>query len=130
MCVEMGTTAAAIFNQQTNAWYFTRGSATIEVFLSMYETPQKTQRTFIRCFAPLIAIPVDAANKLDLYQGALEANARYMGMKISSLIDKGLLCAIAERDIEGMEYQEMVTLIVDVGYWADELDDFLRKQFG
>lgn len=130
MCIEMGTTADKIFNKSTNAWYFTRGSSTIEVFLNSYPTAQGNTRTFIRCFAPLINIPSDATRKLDLYQGALEANTKYMGIKISSIVDKNMLVAIAERDIMGMDYGEMVTMIADIGYWADELDDFLKQQFG
>jgi hypothetical protein len=130
MCTEMGTSAEKIFNPKTNAWYFSRGSSTIEVFLTSYETANKSLRTFIRCFAPLLVIPGNEKKKLDLYQGALEANAKYMGLKISSIVDKGILCAISERDINGMDYDEMVTLITDIGYWADELDDFLKKTFG
>lgn len=129
MCKQIGTTADKIYNPKTGAWYFSRGSSTIEVFLTSYETPSKSIRTFIRCFAPLHVIPVSDSQKLDFYQGALEVNTKYMGIKLATIAEKGILCAIAERDIEGMDYQEMVTLISDIGYWADELDDFLKKNF-
>ncbi|MEO8404198.1 MAG: YbjN domain-containing protein [Chitinophagaceae bacterium] len=129
LCKEIGTTADAIFSPKTNAWYFTRGSSKIEVFLTSYDTASKTTRTFIRCFAPLHVIPATNEKKLDFYQGALEVNAKYMGIKLATIADKGILCAIAERDIQGMDYQEMVTLISDIGYWADEIDDFLKTNF-
>ncbi|MEO5564652.1 MAG: YbjN domain-containing protein [Chitinophagaceae bacterium] len=128
LCMEIGTTADKVYNPQTSAWYFTRGSSKIEVFLTAYQTP-KGMRTFIRCFAPLYNIPT-GDKRLDFYQGALEVNTQYMGVKLGTLADKNLLCAISERDIEGMDYPEMVTLISDIGYWADELDDFLKKTFG
>ena len=53
-----------------------------------------------------------------------------MGIKLSILPDKGLLCAIAERDIDGMDYEEFVTLISDIGYWADHFDNYLQEHFG
>jgi hypothetical protein len=128
LCREIGTTAAKVYNPKTGAWYFTRGSSTVEVFLTTYQV-QNSTRTFIRCFAPLYSIPVKE-KKLDFFQGALEVNTQYMGIKLGTLADKNLLCAIAERDIDGMDYQELVTLISDIGYWADQLDDFLKKTFG
>jgi hypothetical protein len=130
LCSEVGTDPDKIFNAQTKAWYFTKGSASIEVFMTSYETVGKTIRTFIRCFAPIYPLPLDPQKKLDLFQGALEANTQYMGVKISSIADRGFLYAVAERDIEGMDYQEFVTLISDLGFWADQLDDFLKERFG
>jgi hypothetical protein len=129
LCRETGTTADAVYNPKTGAWYFARGSSTIEVFLTSYETEQGSIRTFIRCFAPLHVIPPDTVDKLDFFHSALEANTRYMGIKLGTIAGKGLLCAIGERDIEGLGYFEMVTLITDTGYSADQLDDFLKKKF-
>ncbi len=53
-----------------------------------------------------------------------------MGVKLSMLPEKGFLYAVAERDIEGMDYQEFKTLISDLGYWSDQLDDVLKERFG
>ena len=53
-----------------------------------------------------------------------------MGIKLSTIPDKGLLCAIAERDIDGMDYQEFISLISDISNYADFLDDYLRVKFG
>jgi hypothetical protein len=130
LCAEIGTTAENIYNPQSKAWYFNRGSTTIEVFLNSYETVNKQVRTFIRCFAPIYTLPNDPQKKLDLFQGALEANSQYMGVKISTIASKGFMYAVAERDIEGMDYKEFVTLVSDLGYWADRLDDFLKERFG
>lgn len=130
LCAEIGTAADDIYNPQSKAWYFNRGSSTIEVFMTSYETVNKTVRTFIRCFAAIYPLPADPQKKLDLFQGALEANSQYMGVKISTLANKGFMYAVGERDIEGMDYKEFVTLISDLGYWADKLDDFLKERFG
>ena len=130
LCKSIGTTADAVYNAKTQAWYFSRGSSTIEVFLTMVETDQKTERTFIRCIAPVLIIPGNALDKLAMFQKALELNTKKMGIKLGVNTDKGLLCAMAERDIDGMDYDEFITLISDLGYWAAQLDDHFEKHSG
>ena len=53
-----------------------------------------------------------------------------MGVKLGTIPDKAHVYAIAERDIDGMDYDEFKLLISDLGYWADQLDDILRTRFG
>ncbi len=130
LCQQLGTTVERIYNPQSKSWFFSRGSATIEVFLTSYSTGNGGSRTFVRCFAPIYIIPNDPQQRADLYQGALEANTQYMGVKLSTNLSRGLLYAVAERDIEGMEYAEFVTLVSDLGYWADQMDDYLKTRFG
>ncbi|MGK2861976.1 MAG: YbjN domain-containing protein [Chitinophagaceae bacterium] len=126
LCRDIGTTADAIYNEKTSAWYFTRGSSTIEVFLTTIETGSNIKRTFIRCIAPIMDIPGDEKKKLSIFQKALELNNRHMGIKLCSNTEMGLLCAVTERDIEGMDYDEFINLITDIGFWADHLDDSFK----
>lgn len=130
LCTEIGTNADDIYDAKTGSWYFTRGSVSLELFMTSYETADKRVRTFVRVFSPIYPIPQDPQDKADLFQGALEANAQYMGVKLSTIASKGYLYAVAERDIDGMDYEEFTLLINDVGYWADQLDDYLKKTFG
>jgi hypothetical protein len=37
--------------------------------------------------------------------------------------------SVAERDIEGMDYVEFVTVINDLAHWAEKLADYLKKRF-
>jgi hypothetical protein len=130
LCTEAGADPEKIYSEKNNAWYFLRGSSTLEVFFTSNETEEKTTRTFIRCFSTIYPIPVDSIKRTELYYVALEINARNMGVKIGTMADKGYMYAIGERDIEGMDYPGFVTLISDVGYWADHLDDLLKQRFG
>ena len=130
LCKDIGTSADAVYNTKTSAWYFTGGSSTIEVFLTTTDVNDEAGRTFIRCMAPLYPIPVNPVKQFEVFQKALELNTRHMGIKLSIIPDKGLLCAIAERDIVGMDYEEFVTLISDIGYWADHFDNYLQEHFG
>ena len=129
MCLEIGTTEQAVWDANNKAWYFVRGSISIEVFLNTYELSDKSTRTFLRVFSPIFKLP-ESAKQLELLQGAIEANAQFMGVKIGTMADKGWMYAISERDIIGMDYAEFVTVINDLGYWADKLDDFLQERFG
>ena len=130
LCAEIGCTPESIYNKESNSWFFSRGSASIEVFLSSYETVVKTVRTFVRCFAPVCPIPANEPKKIQLYQEALESNVRFMGVKLGVMPEKGFMYAIAERDIDGMDYIEFKTLISDLGYWADQMDNMLNERFG
>ncbi len=129
LCHEIGANADAIYNAKTGAWYFSSDSSTIELFLTTMETGQQAERTFVRCFAPICAIPDDTKKKLAVFQSALEINTDRMGIKLSALTDKRLLCAVTERDIDGMDYQEFITIVRDIGYWADQLKEYFKKQF-
>jgi hypothetical protein len=128
LCQEIGANADSIFNAKTGAWYFAGKSSTIEVFLTSIQTGEK-ERTFIRCFAPLCGIPADTKRKLDMYQAVLEINTQRPGIKLSVTSDKRFLCAVSERDIDGMDYQEFLSIITDISFWADQLSDFFKKQF-
>ena len=128
LCHEIGANADSIYNAKTGAWYFAAKSTTIEVFLTSFQSGEK-ERTFIRCFAPLCGIPADTKRKLDMYQAALELNTQRPGIKLSVTSDKRFLCAVSERDIDGMDYQEFLSIITDISFWADQLSDFFKKHF-
>jgi hypothetical protein len=130
LCTEAGADPQKIYSATNDAWYFARGSSTLEVFFTSYETDDKTERIFLRCFSTIYPIPIDTPRRQELYHVALEINARNMGVKIGTMADKGYLYAIGECDIESMDYHEFVTLVHDVGYWADHLDDLLKSRFG
>jgi hypothetical protein len=129
LCKEIGINEETIYNKERKAWYFSKGQLSIEVFMTSYETVRKTVRTFIRVFAPIYTVPKDAQRQLELYQGALEANAQYMGVKVATIVEKGFVYAVAERDIEGMDYVEFVTVVNDLAHWAEKLAEYLKKRF-
>ncbi len=129
-CAEVGCTPESIYNKDSNSWFFKRGSATVEIFMSSYETVVKTVRIFVRCFSPVCPLPADEQKKAQLYQEALQNNSTMMGVKLCIMPEKGYMYALAERDIDGMDYTEFQTLMGDLGYWADQLDDLLQARFG
>jgi hypothetical protein len=130
LCTEAGADPQEIYNHENETWYFSKGSSTLEVFLTSYETAEKVIRTFIRCLSAIYPIPVDPSKRQELYFVALEVNTRNMGVKIGTMADNGYMYAIAEREIDGMDYREFVVLVNDVGYWAEQLSDLFKSRFG
>ena len=130
LCEDMGVEEKKVFSPKTGAWYFVQGSSTIEVFLTTQKNLQQQPQTFIRCIAALCEIPKDGKKQLALYKTALAINGSYLGYKISADEERGLVCIISERNISGMDYDEMITLINDLSHWADKLDTFLQEHFG
>lgn len=130
LCTQIGVTPESVYSEEFKSWSFSKGASSIEVFFTSYETSSKTIRTFIRCFSAIYPIPPEAQKQLDLYRVAMESNIHYMGVKMGTIPNKAFLYAVAERDIEGMDYDEFVTLISDLGYWAERLSGELRAKLG
>ena len=130
LALEAGTTADAVYNKQNDAWYFTKGSVTVEVFFSSYNTVRNTIRTFLRCFAPVYSLPQQPEMQAAINKRILEMNGNFMGVKLSRIADKPFVYAVAERDIQGMDYNEFATTVYDLASWADQLDDLLIQEFG
>ncbi|RYG48026.1 MAG: hypothetical protein EOO01_14065 [Chitinophagaceae bacterium] len=130
LCRQLGANADAIYNAKTGAWYFSRGASTIEVFLTNVGDNEETGRIFFRCIAPIYTITTNPIRQFELYQKMLELNTRHMGIKLALIPDKQLICVISERDIEGMDYGEFITVITDISYWAGYFETSLKEQFG
>lgn len=130
LCQEMGVEKKNVYNANTGAWYFVQGASTVEVFMTTQKNLQQQPQTFLRCMAPLCEIPGDVKKQFDLYKTGMAINGSYLGYKISADEKRGLVCIIAERNISGMDYPEMLTLINDLSLWADKLHPFMRDQFG
>lgn len=130
LCTQIGTSPDAVYSAEFNSWNFARGGQNVEIFFTSYETSVKTVRTFIRCFSAIYPLPQEPQKQLDLYRTAMENNTQFMGVKMGTIPAKGFLYAIAERDIEGMDYAEFTTLIGDLGYWAEHLSNLLRNKMG
>ncbi|MET0636377.1 MAG: hypothetical protein ABWZ25_10150 [Chitinophagaceae bacterium] len=129
LCDSIGVSAEKVYHPTTNAWYFSNGTSTIEVFLSNQKSSDGQSETFIRCMAPLCQIPMDIMKQFAMFRTVLQINAKYMGFKITADEERGIFCIVSERNISGMDYDEMVSMIDGLGHWADKLDKFLVSEF-
>jgi len=125
---EIGLNNDTIFNKERNAWYWSRGSAKIEVFVESVDLSSGAKRHFLRVFSPMVKVPPGAGTAF--YRRLLELNDKSLGVKLTLLPSSDTIYATYERDIKGMDYDELADTIADVEWWADNLDDKLMQEFG
>ena len=81
----------------------------------------------MRIFSPIIKVPEN--NQANFYKKLLEINDSKLGVKLTLLPGSTQVYATFERDIKGIDYEELATCIADLEWWADELDDELAVEF-
>ena len=123
---EIGLTKEQTFNPEKRAYYWVKGSARIEVFIQEIKF-ESHARYYLRIFSPIIKVPT--TNQLSFYKRLLEINDSKLGVKLTLLPNSDQVYATFERDIKGIDYEELATCIADLEWWADELDDELAREF-
>ncbi len=125
---EIGLTKDLTFDPERNAYYWKRGSATLEVFVDDVPVGNNEIRSFLRVFSFLGNSP--KTNLEDFYKYLLELNNTYLGVKLTLSPESQKVFATYEWDISGIDYEGLKTCIMDLEWWADELDDELQQKFG
>lgn len=125
---EAGMNREQVYKPEKKAWYWTRGSAKIEVFIQEIKFENAASRFYLRIFSPLIKIP--QTNTQEFYRRLLEMNDSKLGVKITIMPGSDQVYATYERDIKGIDYDELVTCVADLEWWADALDDELAHSYG
>lgn len=102
-------------------WSFRRGSAIVEIYLSVQDGVG-----YLQVLSPIIHIPTDAT--LPLYRHLLELNLQLTSAALGVYTD--VVYVFYERPIEGLDSVEVNDIITKVAGYADDLDDQLVEQFG
>lgn len=125
--VGKGISLSEAYSPDKKMWSLKRGSANIQIILLTVPVGENVFREFVQAASPIMLIP--KGRETELYRKLLELNDVKLGIKFS--IQKGTdqVWALAERDLIGMGYSELTTVLEDFGFWADELDDVLKKEF-
>jgi hypothetical protein len=123
-----GMSKEQVYNTEKRAWYWNRGSAKIEVFIQEIKFDPAYSRYYLRIFSPIFKVP--QINQLEFYRQLLEMNDSKLGVKLTIMPGSDQVYATYERDIKGIDYDELVTCIADLEWWADSLDDELVRTFG
>ncbi|MEM7103557.1 MAG: YbjN domain-containing protein [Bacteroidota bacterium] len=128
----VGVDPTTCWNEEKKAYYVTKGSARIEVFISNHPMKDGSIRHYLRIFSGMMKVP--HANRERFYRRLLELNDQSLGVKLTVMPnaqpDNDWVYATFERDIKGIDYNETATCIADLGYWADMFDDQLKNEFG
>jgi len=124
---ERGVDPSTVYNETKKTWSLKRGSAHIDIMLLEIPVGNDQIREFLQAASPIIKVP--KAKELLFYKRLLELNDIKLGVKLSLQKDSDLVWALTERDLIGMDYSELQTILEDIGFWADEFDDILNKEF-
>lgn len=124
---EIGLSKEDTYNEKSNAYYWYRGSALVEVFVQDVPVSDGL-RSFLRVFSYLGDIPSFKREKV--YRYLLELNDHNLGVKLTIMPETDKIYATYERDIQGIDYKEVKTCITDLEWWSDELDDLLKEKLG
>ena len=124
--VKVGLTKEQTYNPERKAWYWKRGSAGIEVFVQEINLGTYS-RFYLRVFSLILQVP--PGSELKVYKRLLELNDTNLGLKLTLLPNSDKVYATFERDINGIDFEELATTIGDLEWWADKLDDELAQEF-
>ena len=125
----VGLSREQCFNEQKGTWNSKLGSANIQIYIETINFSNGSSREYLRIFSPLLEIPVAQQAQAAFYRHLLELNDGNLGVKITVMPNTNWVYATYERDIRGIDYEEVATCIGDLELWADKLDDELKERF-
>jgi len=102
-------------------WSFQKGSAMVEIYLSVQDGVG-----YLQVLSPIVHIPTDAT--LPLYRRLLELNLQLTSAALGIYTD--VIYVFYERPIEGLDAVEANEIITKIAEYADRLDDELVNEFG
>jgi hypothetical protein len=123
----VGLTRDQVFNAEKQSWHWRIGSASIQIYIETIIFKSGSSRDYLRIFSPLMQTP--ANDQLRFFRHLLELNDGNLGVKLTVMPNSNWVYATYERDIRGIDYEELATCIADLEWWADKLDDELKGQF-
>lgn len=102
-------------------WWLREGSAKIFIFV------QETQSgTCLRVTSPILKVPT--ANREQFYQKLLSINSDLSNCALALYQD--VVLVVAQRQTQGLSQEELDSIVWNIAYVADLLDDRLAKEFG
>lgn len=102
-------------------WTFQRGSATIEIFISL-----QNNVGYFQVLAPILHLP--QSGLLPLYRRMLELNLQLTNAALGIYADTVYI--FSERPLQGLDADEANQIITLVASYADDLDNQLVEEFG
>lgn len=123
----VGLQPEQVYNPEKRNWTWKKGSASIEIFIMRIDLGAGYIRDFIKIFTLVMQVP--QTNQLAFYRRLLELNDEKLGIKLTLQKGSNHVWGTFERDINGMDYNELVAFIADFEIWADLFDDMLKTEF-
>lgn len=118
---------ATVKAKDADRWYLVQGSADFHIeFFKYNKGGEKGEVDCVEVGSVIMKLPQE--NFLPLYRRILELNASGVGCYFG--IRKDLVMLLSTRELTGLDYVELKTMVDDVRIYADYWDDILIKEFG
>jgi hypothetical protein len=117
----LGIDPKTCYDAENISWSLQKGSAEVTLLLFSLEG-----KDYIEVSAPVIEAPEE--NELEFYRQLLEINSGIIGIKFA--LENGLVWLLAQRELDGLDESEALTMLERVGNFADEIEDKLKNEFG
>ncbi|MCU0430279.1 MAG: YbjN domain-containing protein [Cytophagaceae bacterium] len=118
----LGVDPASIRGQVFGEWYLQRGSATVLVKINTVNAYNGVKDILVILTA-IASVP--ARNQEVLFRKLLEENHKLLNERFTIFNDQ--ICLVSSRDMQGMDAQEVHSMIDGQSYAADLLDDKVRE---
>lgn len=114
-------------DSEKNLWYLVQGSA--KFHLELFQFNKGPDTGMVDCIeAGGIIMRLPQENLLPLYRRLLELNSSSVGVYFA--IRNNLVMLLSTRELAGLDYTELKTLVDEVRYFSDYWDDILMQEFG
>lgn len=120
---ELGVEPVGCRGEKPGQWNLRKGSA--RVWLDLWYSSAE-ERPYYQVMSPVLPLPTQ--NREAFFQELLELNDRLFGVAFSLHRNWAWLKAI--REVEAMDPSEALAMIVRVGRYADQYDDYLAEEYG
>ena len=124
----IGLDRNSAYYPEKKVWLWRKGSVQIEVKIQRLTFADGYFRDILRVFSPIMDVP-STSNLLGFYRRLLELNDEKLGIKLCLVPNSPKVWASFDRDITGIDFNELRTFIGDFEFWADKLDEELKGQF-
>lgn len=127
MLKEWNIDPATVKDQKREMWYLVQGSAKFHIELFKFNKgPQIGDVDCVEIGGIIMKLPQDGF--LPLYRRLLELNSTSVGVYFA--IRNNLVMLISTRELAGIDFNELKTMVDEVRYFSDYWDDILMEEFG
>lgn len=107
-------------------WWFTQGSANFYIHIFSFDKGN-SQTHAIEVGSPVMLLPENPGKKAALLEHVMRLNSSCVGHWWAMREERLML--LSSRELFGLDWEELETMIENIRFYADFFDDVLKSQF-
>lgn len=121
---KLGVEVEPARGQKPGQWNLSKGS--VNVWIDIWQIEQEENRAYFQVMSPVMDLP--ETNREALFRELLTINDQLFGVAFTLFEEKIWLKVI--RECEGLNHEEALSMILRIGNYSDEYDDYLINKYG